>query len=37
LDRALEAIEAGKSLTAAGREIRLDPPPWVILPQRDQG
>ena len=36
LDRAQEALEAGKSLSAAGREIRLDPPPWLILPQRDQ-
>lgn len=35
LDRALDAIAAGKPLTAAGREIRLDPPPWLILPQRE--
>jgi len=33
LDRALEAVASGKTLTAAGREIRLDPPPWLILPQ----
>ncbi|MEZ5956466.1 MAG: hypothetical protein R3C27_04555 [Hyphomonadaceae bacterium] len=33
LDRALEAATAGKTLTAGGREIRLDPPPWLILPQ----
>ena len=33
LDRALEATAAGKTLTGAGREIRLDPPPWLILPQ----
>lgn len=33
LDRALEATSAGKTLTAAGREIRLDPPSWLILPQ----
>lgn len=33
LDRALEAVAAGKALTAAGREIRLDPPDWLILPQ----
>jgi len=37
LDRALEATEAGKSLTAVGREIRLDPPSWLILPQRENG
>lgn len=37
LDRALEAIETGKPLTAAGREIRLNPPSWLLLPQRDQG
>jgi tRNA-modifying protein YgfZ len=35
LDRALEAAETGKSLTACGRPIRLDPPSWLILPQRD--
>ena len=35
LDRALEAAAAGKTLTADGREIRLDPPPWLILPSRD--
>ncbi|MEZ5959482.1 MAG: hypothetical protein R3C30_03520 [Hyphomonadaceae bacterium] len=33
LDRALEAAAAGKTLTAGGREIRLDPPHWLILPQ----
>lgn len=37
LDRALDAVAAGKTLTAAGREIRLDPPPWLILPQREDG
>ncbi len=37
LDRAQEAVNAGKILTAADREIRLDPPPWLILPQRDEG
>ncbi len=37
LDRALEAVSSGKTLTAAGREIRLDPPHWLILPQREQG
>jgi folate-binding protein YgfZ len=35
LDRALEAVAAGKKLSAAGREIRLDPPSWLILPQRE--
>ncbi|MEQ1489393.1 MAG: folate-binding protein [Terricaulis sp.] len=35
LDRALDAVAAGKPLTAAGREIRLDPPSWLILPQRE--
>lgn len=35
LDRALDAAAAGKALTAGGREIRLDPPPWLILPQRE--
>ncbi len=35
LDRALDAAAAGKPLTAAGREMRLDPPPWLILPQRE--
>lgn len=35
LDRALEAVDAGKSLSAAGRAVRLDAPPWLILPQRD--
>lgn len=35
LDRALDAAAAGKPLTAAGREIRLDPPPWLVLPQRE--
>lgn len=35
LDRALEAIEAGKTLAAAGKEIRLDPPSWLLLPPRD--
>lgn len=37
LDRALDAGTAGKPLTAAGREIRLDPPAWLILPQREDG
>jgi folate-binding protein YgfZ len=35
LDRALDAAAAGKPLSADGRKIRLDPPPWLILPQRE--
>lgn len=35
LDRALEAVAAGRQLNASRREIRLDPPPWLLLPQRD--
>jgi tRNA-modifying protein YgfZ len=35
LDRAIDAVAAGQKLTAAGREIRLDPPSWLILPQRE--
>lgn len=34
LDRALEAQERGEKLVAGEREIRLDPPDWLILPQR---
>jgi len=37
LDRAFEALKAGKPLTVEGRVVRLDPPPWLILPQRDGG
>ena len=37
LDRAVEAIEQNRTLTAAGREMRLDPPDWLILPQRKAG
>lgn len=36
LDRALDAVGAGKVLTAGSREIRLDPPHWLILPQREE-
>lgn len=36
LDRAMEASENGVPLVAAGREIRLDPPPWLILPSREE-
>lgn len=35
LDRAAEAATKGVALTASGREIRLDPPPWLILPPRE--
>lgn len=35
LDRAMDAVAAGTALNADGREIRLDPPPWLILPQRE--
>jgi folate-binding protein YgfZ len=34
-DRALEPVETGKVLTAGGRAVRLDPPSWLFLPQRD--
>jgi folate-binding protein YgfZ len=37
LDRAGEASENGVALAASGREVRLDPPPWLILPSREQG
>lgn len=37
LDRALDAAAAGKPLTVDHRDIRLDPPPWLILPQREEG
>lgn len=36
LDRALDATAEGKLLSAGGRTIRLDPPPWLILPQREE-
>lgn len=35
LDRAIDAATAGKQLTANGRRIRLDPPHWLNLPQRE--
>lgn len=35
LDRALEAQAAGTPLTVAGREVRLAPPPWLILPSQE--
>lgn len=34
LDRALTAAAP---LTAGGRPVRLDPPAWLLLPQREQG
>jgi hypothetical protein len=33
----LEALDAGRPLTVDGREVKLDPPPWLILPPRDGG
>lgn len=35
LDRALEALDRGQELFAGDKPIRLDPPHWLILPQRD--
>ena len=35
LDRAVTARDAGTPLTVDGREVRLDPPPWLILPPRE--
>lgn len=35
LDRALEAVAANQSLEADGRRARLNPPPWLILPDAD--
>ncbi|MGQ0531821.1 MAG: CAF17-like 4Fe-4S cluster assembly/insertion protein YgfZ [Caulobacteraceae bacterium] len=35
LDRAIDAVAAGRALTAGGREIALDPPAWLMLPQRE--
>lgn len=35
LDRALAAQHGGVELSAEGREMRLDPPPWLILPPRE--
>lgn len=32
LDRALEAHANGVNLEAGGKPVRLDPPPWLILP-----
>jgi tRNA-modifying protein YgfZ len=36
LDRALDALDAGKILTAGGKQVGLDPPAWLILPTRDR-
>lgn len=36
LDRALEARDMGIRMEAAGREIQLDPPDWLILPSREE-
>lgn len=35
LDRAFEALDAGHRLETEGRALRLDPPSWLILPQRE--
>lgn len=35
LDRAFEAIDRGQTLEADGVALRLDPPSWLILPQRE--
>jgi folate-binding protein YgfZ len=34
LDRTLEALDVGRDLSADGRILQIDPPPWLILPQR---
>jgi folate-binding protein YgfZ len=35
LDRANEARDKGQQLLADGKPVRLDPPDWLLLPQRD--
>ncbi len=37
LDRAFEAEAAGDKPHVDGRAVRLDPPPWLLLPQRQDG
>jgi hypothetical protein len=37
LDRALEAIDNGAALSAEDKPVRLDPPPWLIMPTRTEG
>jgi folate-binding protein YgfZ len=37
LDRAIEALDAGQTLTVEARSARLDPPSWLILPVRAAG
>ncbi|MBL8545740.1 MAG: folate-binding protein YgfZ [Hyphomonadaceae bacterium] len=37
LDRALDAARAGANLTAADRQVRLDAPPWLIVPRQEDG
>jgi folate-binding protein YgfZ len=34
LDRALEALDRGDALTVDGRTVKLDPPPWLMLPKQ---
>jgi folate-binding Fe-S cluster repair protein YgfZ len=36
LDRAREALANGVGLTVEGRGVRLDPPPWLLMPTREQ-
>lgn len=36
LDRATQAFENGVPLSAEGRQIRLEPPPWLVLPSREE-
>ncbi|HJS80817.1 MAG TPA: hypothetical protein VJ748_09355 [Vitreimonas sp.] len=35
LDRALDAADKGQALTTGDKTVRLDPPPWLLLPTRD--
>jgi hypothetical protein len=37
LDRAQEALAQGTDITADGRPVRLDPPPWLLLPPVGDG
>jgi len=37
LDRALDALHKGQTLSAEGRYVRLDPPAWLTLPQGSAG
>lgn len=35
LDRTLAVLAAGRSLSAAGHEVHVDPPAWLLMPTRD--